>query len=98
MPLHLTAGSAAWVQVPYCCQHEYCETVEDFITRRTRMAYTDTAAALKAIPRVSRVCRLVQLAGCAGLCTWGKAPFRLATASRCFECGTSGASQPVLSG
>lgn len=33
--------------------HEYCETVEDFIARRSRLAFLDVAAARLAVPRVS---------------------------------------------
>ncbi len=33
-------------------RHEYCETPEDFLARRTRMAFLDARAAMKALPRV----------------------------------------------
>lgn len=46
-------------EVVYCCQQEYCMTVEDFIARRTRLAFLDTAACRQAIPRV----RVIRLAG-----------------------------------
>lgn len=36
-------------------QHEYCETVEDFLERRTRLAFLDASAALAAIPRVTEI-------------------------------------------
>lgn len=41
---------------------EYCTTVEDFIMRRTRMAFLDAGATEAAIPRVRRVSCLL-LAG-----------------------------------
>lgn len=36
----------------YCARHEYCESAVDFIARRTRLAFLDTDAAGKALPRV----------------------------------------------
>lgn len=39
-------------EVIYCCRHEMCETPEDFVARRTRLAFLDTRACLEAIPRV----------------------------------------------
>ena len=50
-----TTGSRAVtpaVQVVYCCRHEYCETPEDFISRRCRLAFLDTQACKEALPRV----------------------------------------------
>lgn len=32
---------------------EYCASAEDFLARRTRLAFLDAAAALQALPRVS---------------------------------------------
>ena len=40
------------MQVVYCCRHEYCETPEDFISRRCRLAFLDTQACKEALPRV----------------------------------------------
>lgn len=39
-------------EVVYCCRHEYCEAPEDFIARRSRLAFLDTRAAAEALPRV----------------------------------------------
>ncbi len=36
-------------------QHEYCETVDDFLQRRTRLAFLDAAAAIAAAPRVAQI-------------------------------------------
>ena len=50
-PTGCRAVTAA-VQVVYCCRHEYCETPEDFISRRCRLAFLDTQACREALPRV----------------------------------------------
>ena len=39
-------------EVVYAAHHEWCETAEDFIARRTRMAFVDVAATEQALPRV----------------------------------------------
>ncbi len=39
-------------EVLHCCRHEFCTTVDDFIARRTRLAFLDTRAAAAAVPRV----------------------------------------------
>ena len=39
-------------EVVYAVQHEYCETPEDFIARRTRLAFLDVDACRVALPRV----------------------------------------------
>ncbi|KAG2500744.1 hypothetical protein HYH03_001508 [Edaphochlamys debaryana] len=39
-------------EVLYCMRHEYCETPQDFLARRTRLAFLDSRAALRALPRV----------------------------------------------
>eukprot|EP00898_Chlorokybus_atmophyticus_P006439 jgi/Chlat1/6797/Chrsp51S06494 len=39
-------------EVVYACQREYCETACDFLARRTRLVFLDTAAAAQALPRV----------------------------------------------
>lgn len=39
-------------EVVYAARHEYCETVEDFLARRTRLAFLDTRACEEAIPQV----------------------------------------------
>ncbi len=39
--------------LPALLQHEYCESVEDFLERRTRLAFVDAQAALTAVPRVA---------------------------------------------
>ena len=40
-------------EVIWAVRHEYCATVEDFIARRTRMAFLDARAAEVAAPRVA---------------------------------------------
>lgn len=42
-------------EVVYAVRHEYCTTVEDFLARRTRLAFVDTAAAVQAVPRVAEL-------------------------------------------
>ncbi|KAG1659686.1 hypothetical protein FOA52_004325 [Chlamydomonas sp. UWO 241] len=42
-------------EVLYCAQSEYCETVDDFLERRTRLAFLDAKAALAAVPRVAEL-------------------------------------------
>ncbi len=39
-------------EVVYAVQNEYCETAEDFIARRTRLAFLDVEACKEALPRV----------------------------------------------
>ena len=39
-------------EVVYTARHEYCESAEDFLTRRTRLAFLDIDAATEALPRV----------------------------------------------
>ncbi|KAJ7562277.1 hypothetical protein O6H91_03G062200 [Diphasiastrum complanatum] len=39
-------------EVAYCARQEYCESVVDFIARRSRLAFLDTSAARRAVPRV----------------------------------------------
>lgn len=39
-------------EVAYCARHEYCESAVDFIARRSRLAFLDTDAARRAVPRV----------------------------------------------
>lgn len=43
-------------EVVYAAQNEYCETIEDFIARRTRLAFLDVNATKEALPRVSSTC------------------------------------------
>ena len=40
-------------EVVYAVHHEYCETPEDFIARRSRLAFLDHRACGEALPRVS---------------------------------------------
>ena len=40
-------------EVVYAVRHEYCETAEDFIARRTRLAFLDVDACKIALPRVT---------------------------------------------
>ncbi len=40
-------------EVVYAVHNEFCEHPEDFIARRTRLAFVDTAAAEQALPKVS---------------------------------------------
>lgn len=42
-------------EVAYCVENEYCETVEDFLERRTRLAFIDANAAVSSIPRVAEI-------------------------------------------
>ena len=39
-------------EVVYAINEEYCRTAQDFLARRTRLAFLDTRAALEALPRV----------------------------------------------
>ena len=39
-------------EVLYCMRNEMCETAEDFIARRTRLAFVDSAACAQALPKV----------------------------------------------
>ncbi|KAG2443672.1 hypothetical protein HXX76_002020 [Chlamydomonas incerta] len=39
-------------EVVYAVWHEYCQTPDDFLARRTRLAFLDARAALSALPRV----------------------------------------------
>ncbi|KAF5765571.1 putative glycerol-3-phosphate dehydrogenase [Helianthus annuus] len=42
-------------EVAYCARNEYCESAVDFIARRSRLAFLDTDAASKALPRVIEI-------------------------------------------
>ncbi|KAK6156343.1 hypothetical protein DH2020_010591 [Rehmannia glutinosa] len=42
-------------EVAYCARHEYCESVVDFIARRSRLAFLDTDAATRAVPRIVQI-------------------------------------------
>ncbi|XP_077225861.1 FAD-dependent oxidoreductase family protein [Tasmannia lanceolata] len=42
-------------EVAYCARHEYCESAVDFIARRSRLAFLDTDAAGRAVPRVVQI-------------------------------------------
>ncbi|KAJ8759189.1 hypothetical protein K2173_004196 [Erythroxylum novogranatense] len=42
-------------EVAYCARHEYCESAIDFIARRSRLAFLDTDAAGRALPRVIEI-------------------------------------------
>ncbi|KAG2401817.1 Glycerol-3-phosphate dehydrogenase [Vigna angularis] len=42
-------------EVAYCARNEYCESAVDFIARRTRLAFLETDAAQKALPRVIEI-------------------------------------------
>lgn len=39
----------------YCARNEYCQSAVDFIARRTRLAFLETDAAQKALPRVIEI-------------------------------------------
>ncbi|XP_039819076.1 glycerol-3-phosphate dehydrogenase SDP6, mitochondrial isoform X3 [Panicum virgatum] len=39
-------------EVAYCARHEYCESAVDFVARRCRLAFLDTDAAGRALPRI----------------------------------------------
>ncbi|CAI0442658.1 unnamed protein product [Linum tenue] len=42
-------------EVAYCARNEYCESAVDFIARRSRLAFLDTDAAHRALPRVIEI-------------------------------------------
>jgi len=42
-------------EVPYTVANEYCETIVDFLARRTRLAFLDTLAAKQAVDRVGEL-------------------------------------------
>ncbi|KAE9619340.1 hypothetical protein Lal_00047041 [Lupinus albus] len=42
-------------EVAYCARNEYCESAIDFIARRTRLAFLETNAAKRALPRVIEI-------------------------------------------
>ena len=42
-------------EVVYAVHHEYCESPEDFIARRSRLAFLDHRACEEALPRVHRL-------------------------------------------
>ncbi|KAK4487227.1 hypothetical protein RD792_006547 [Penstemon davidsonii] len=42
-------------EVAYCARHEYCESAVDFIARRSRLAFLDTDAASRAVPRIIEI-------------------------------------------
>lgn len=42
-------------EVAYCARYEYCESVVDFIARRSRLAFLDTDAARRAVPRIIEI-------------------------------------------
>lgn len=45
-------------EVAYCSRHEYCESAVDFIARRCRLAFLDTDAAGRALPRIIEILAL----------------------------------------
>ncbi|KAK9158579.1 hypothetical protein Scep_005153 [Stephania cephalantha] len=42
-------------EVAYCARNEYCESAVDFIARRSRLAFLDTDAAGRALPRIVQI-------------------------------------------
>ncbi|KAK9283816.1 hypothetical protein L1049_012070 [Liquidambar formosana] len=42
-------------EVAYCARNEYCESAIDFIARRSRLAFLDTDAAGRALPRIIQI-------------------------------------------
>ena len=40
---------------PIAVQHEYCESAEDFLERRCRMAFLDAKAAVEVVDRVGEL-------------------------------------------
>ncbi|RVW97758.1 Glycerol-3-phosphate dehydrogenase SDP6, mitochondrial [Vitis vinifera] len=42
-------------EVAYCARNEYCESAVDFIARRSRLAFLDTDAASRALPRIIEI-------------------------------------------
>ncbi|XP_049379989.1 glycerol-3-phosphate dehydrogenase SDP6, mitochondrial isoform X2 [Solanum stenotomum] len=42
-------------EVAYCAREEYCESAVDFVARRCRLAFLDTDAAQRALPRIIEI-------------------------------------------
>ncbi|XP_057979191.1 glycerol-3-phosphate dehydrogenase SDP6, mitochondrial isoform X2 [Malania oleifera] len=42
-------------EVAYCARQEYCESAIDFVARRCRLAFLDTDAAARALPRIIEI-------------------------------------------
>ncbi|KDO48302.1 hypothetical protein CISIN_1g006891mg [Citrus sinensis] len=42
-------------EVAYCARNEYCESAVDFVARRCRLAFLDTDAAGRALPRIIEI-------------------------------------------
>ena len=42
-------------EVEWACKEEYCRTVADMLTLRTRLAYLNSQAAIQAAPRVAQL-------------------------------------------
>jgi glycerol-3-phosphate dehydrogenase len=42
-------------EVAYCARYEYCESAVDFVARRCRLAFLDTDAAGRALPRIIEI-------------------------------------------
>lgn len=49
------------LQVAYAARHEMCEFAEDFLARRTRLAFVDVAAAEEALPKARLACSMLGL-------------------------------------
>lgn len=45
-------------EVAYCARYEYCESAVDFVARRCRLAFLDTDAAGRALPRIIEILAL----------------------------------------
>ena len=58
-------------EVVYTAHNEYCETVVDFIARRTRLGFLDTRAARQAVGRVSPMSKYHSLNVLTAVCLQG---------------------------
>jgi hypothetical protein len=65
-PSNLPLSQPLLLHPPGTHRAEYCRSVQDFIARRTRLAFLDTAACAAAIPKVTGCVCLC--AGDAGVC------------------------------
>ncbi len=55
-------------EVAYAARHEMCESAEDFLARRTRLAFVDVRAAEEALPRVQPLQKSSLLQMCTDTC------------------------------
>lgn len=50
-----TAQAITVAEIGYCCEHEHCSTISDYLQRRSRLAFLDVAEAMQVIPKVAEV-------------------------------------------